>query len=228
MATEFASFGPLFRRVLIALPLLLSSFAARPSGAQEKQRNQAPASFTVISPVFGQLLSHSQPSSFAPASENANATNYLRESVLKGETVGQWTQMITVTGVKGLASSPNMTPSAFVGRIANGLKKACPDTFSAIGLGEFVVTGHKAFAAVASCGTVGAGGARSESALIVAIQGASDVYSIQWAERAPPSGQTPSIDKGVWSKRLAQLGPIRLCPIVPGEKAPYPSCTSPR
>jgi hypothetical protein len=204
------------------LLLLLPWLAAAPAAAQG---TKGPAAVTVVSPIFGQLVSFSQPANFVPASENAGAASYIRESVLKGETVKQWTQMITVTGAKGLAAKPEMSPALLVGYIADGFRKACPETFSAMSLGQTEVAGHQGFVAVASCGTVNQGGStRSETALILAIKGAADYYTIQWAQRAPASRQVLAIDKAGWEKRLAQLGPIRLCPIVPGEKAPYPSC----
>jgi hypothetical protein len=34
----------------------------------------------------------------------------------------------------------------------------------------------------------------------------------------------PGIDEAIWRQRLAELMPIRLCAIVPGEATPYPSC----
>jgi hypothetical protein len=207
---------------LAALLLLLPWLAAGPASAQQAK---GPAALTVISPIFGQLLAFSQPSSFVAGFEKATATNYIRESVPKGETVERWTEMITVTGAKGLAAKPEMTPAAVAGRITEGFRKACPDTFSTTSLGESEIAGHKALAAVAACGTVSdRNGTRSETALILAIRGASDIYTIQWAERSAASRQPPAIDKAFWTKRLALLGPIRLCPIVPGEKAPYPSC----
>jgi hypothetical protein len=202
--------------------LLLPWLAAGPVSAQQAK---GPPGVTTITPIFGQLLAFSQPPNFVPVSENAGAANYIRESVLKGETVKQWTQMITVTGAKGLAQKPEMSPALLAGYIADGFRKTCPDTFSAMSLGQTEIAGHQGFVAVASCGTVREGGAtRSEIALILTIKGSSDYYTIQWAQRAPARGQVLAIDKAVWAKRLEQLGPIRLCPIVPGEKAPYPSC----
>jgi hypothetical protein len=210
------------RATSTALLLLLPWLDVEPARAQQPK---APAAFTVISPIFGQLVAFSQPASFVPAHENATATSYIREAVLKGETVHQWTQMITVTGAKGLSARAEITPTLFAGTIAGGFRNACPQTFAALGLGEIDVAGYKGFAAVASCGLVSqGGGTRSETALILVIKGASDYYTIQWAERGAATQQALAIDKAVWAKRLGQLGPIRLCPIVPGEKAPYPSC----
>jgi hypothetical protein len=204
---------------LVLLLALLAPAATRAG------QTQLPASFTVISPIFGQLVAFSQPSNFVPGFEKADGTNYIREAVPKGETVEKWTQMITVTGAKELADDPNVTPIAFASVIANGFKKACPKTFSAMNFGNLMVAGYKAVAVVASCGTVsGATSARAETALVLAIKGASDYYTIQWAERAKASDQPPMIDQAVWKKRLALLEPIRLCPIVQGEEPPYPSC----
>src|SRR5207244_3534221 len=80
-----------------ALMATLGALFASAASAQAP----APAAFTVISPVFGQLVAFSMPSSFVVVSENANGPNYIREAVPKGETVDRWTQMITLTGVKG-------------------------------------------------------------------------------------------------------------------------------
>ena len=68
------------------------------------------------------------------------------------------------------------------------------------------------------------GGAHSESALLVAIKGTADSYTIQWAERGPASARPMTFDDAMWKERFNKLGPIKLCPIKPGEAAPYPSC----
>jgi hypothetical protein len=202
-------------RWIVALGALLGSSAASA---------QQPRAFTVISPVFGQLVSFSMPMTFVAASEKTTGANYIREAVLKGETVNRWTQMITVTGAKGLAGNPKVTPETFAGSIAGGFKNACPDTFAAEGLGATKFGGQDAFVAVASCGKVDQSSDKhSETALIVAIKGRADYYTVQWAERTGPSGK-PAIDAAKWQARLRQLQPIRLCPIEPGETAPYPSC----
>jgi hypothetical protein len=52
---------------------------------------QKPAAFTAISPIFGQLVRFSMPTTFVAASERTNGPSYVREAVLKGETVSRWT-----------------------------------------------------------------------------------------------------------------------------------------
>ncbi len=206
------------RIYLVAVGAMLGSAALAES--------PAPTPFTVISPVFGQLVSFSMPSTFVVVGENTNGPSYIREAVLKGETAGRWTQMITVTGAKGLVANPKMSPEVFAASIAGGFKSACPDTFVAKGLGPAKLGDQEGYAAVASCGSVvSSPDKHSETALIVAVKGSADYYTLQWAERTPASGK-PVIDEAKWQDRLRQLQPVRLCPIVPGERAPYPSCVS--
>ncbi len=183
----------------------------------------APASLTVISPVFGQLVRFSMPARFTAVFENAKEAFYIREAVLKGETANQWSQMITVTGARGLAGSANFSPQNLAESIVGGFKRACPESFTAKALGGTKFGAQDAFVGVASCGAVGAD-KHSEAALIVAVKGNSDAYTIQWAERTAQSSSGPVIDETKWQARLRELMPIRLCAIVAGEAAPYPSC----
>jgi hypothetical protein len=204
---------------LVAIGLLGAS--AIPSRAE----NSAPSSLTVISPVFGQLVRFSMPANFVAASEGTKDAFYIREAVPRGETVGTWTQMITVTGSSGMATVANFSPQKLAASIALGFKKSCPESFAVKDLGETKLGGQDGYLAVASCGKVNASAdGHSETALIVAVKGTVDAYTIQWAERTPHVSLPPGIDEAMWRQRLAELMPIRLCAIVPGEAAPYPSC----
>jgi hypothetical protein len=204
---------------LVAIGLLGAS--AIPSRAE----NPAPAPSTVISPVFGQLVRFSMPAKFVTASENTKENFYIREALPQGETVNAWTQMITVTGSRGMATVANFSPQKLAASIALGFKKACPESLAVKDLGETILGGQDAYLAVASCGKVNSSAdGHSETALIVAVKGTSDAYTIQWAERTPQASLPPGINEAMWRERLRQLMPIRLCAIVPGEAAPYPSC----
>ena len=212
--------------LLATPPLLLALFVA-PIAPLRATAEKLPAFVTVVSPIFGQLVAFSQPSNFVLGFENVDGSNYIREVIPSGETVDKWTQMITVTGAKELAQQREVYPVAVASTIANGYKKFCPKSFAAMVLPAPDVIGFKSFAAVVGCGNVtGDGPARSEEALIIAIKGESDYYTIQWAARGPASEGPPAFDKAAWEKRLADLDPIRLCRVVPGESAPYPSCVT--
>ena len=214
-------------KILHAAIFSLLCFAAAPADAKQRPKRQPAAAFTAISPVFGQLVMFSQPANFVVAFEQATEARYIREAVPKGETVDKWTEMITVTGAKGLAAKKDVTPQTFAADIAAGFKKTCPDTITAKSLGSAKFGDQDAFIAIASCGiVVSSADKHSETALIIAVKGASDYYTIQWAERTEASAENLTIDEPKWRERLARLMPIRFCPIVPGEKAPFPSCIS--
>ena len=193
--------------------------------------NQIPAGASVemVSPVFHQLVAYALPSGFSiNAPEQANSKSYLREVPLKGQTVEHWTQMITLTGANGAAAA-GLTAEQMMNKLAAGYKSSCPQTFAFAPAGSTTISGQKAFVALVSCGRVGdAGGApdavHSESAMILAIAGSQDMYTLQWAERAAPSDKPLAFDAAKWKARLHALEPIHVCAEVPGEKAPYPSC----
>src|SRR5262245_43406014 len=83
-----------------------------------------------ISPIFSELVMYSLPTEFRTVSERTKDKHYVREAVPEGETVDRWSQMITVTGAKDLASNPSASPQWLVERISSGFKRACPDSFA--------------------------------------------------------------------------------------------------
>ena len=220
-----------FSRSLLLFALLTLSSAHALAQGKAPAMNQVEAarqqghSVQTITRIFDQLLMFSFPKGFKPAFEDAKGGQYIQESVLDGESVKKWSQMLTITGAKGLAANPNVSPQAFANRMAGGFKNACPASFSAAALGAFKLGAHDAFGAVISCGVANpAGEPYSEAMLLIVVKGQSDYYTIQWAERGAASRQPIRIDDVKWQGRLKQLAPIKLCPVVPGEAAPYPSC----
>ncbi|MFT4122042.1 hypothetical protein [Bradyrhizobium sp.] len=209
-------------RVLTTKAILLAASLALVSAAQAEY----PPTLRVISPIFGQLVSFAMPSNFVAVFETTKGSRYIREAVPRGETSERWTQMITVTGEKGLTSSPGVSPEKFAGVIAGGFRSACPDSFQARSLGDMTFGRFDGFVAVIGCGRIASGPTpHSETALLITVKGATDYYTIQWAERGPASDAPPVNDER-WQARLRDLGPIDLCPIVAGEAAPYPSCVN--
>jgi hypothetical protein len=211
--------------LVIALGRCASASAGDDIYDAVQQGRQQGYSVKTISPVFSQLLVTGLPQGFVAASEKTDDKFYIREAVPRGETVDSWTQMITVTGMKDLASNPQATPKAVLNTIAGGFKRACPGSFGTQILSERPIGGFDAVVAVASCGrSPRTAGKTSESAVIAVIKGQADFYTIQWAERAAPSDAPLPIETKKWLDRFKELGPLKLCPIVPGEKAPFPSC----
>jgi hypothetical protein len=218
---------------LAPLFIALASCVLSSAMAQDKTKDDLDAlraqgySVKMISPIFNQLVMLSLPRGFKTVFENATGNQYTREAVLEGETVDQWSQMITVTGAKGLVANPDVSAQSFVERIVSGFKNACPDTFSAKALGARKISGRDAFVVLAGCGTAPSEGAKhSESALLMSIKGASDYYTIQWAERGPASSRPIVFDDATWADRFDKLNPIKICRLIPREAPPYPSCVN--
>jgi len=141
--------------------------------------------------------------------------------VLKGETVDRWTQMITLTGVKGLAGNPRFRGDV-AGSIAGGFKAACPDSFTATGFGATKFGDQDAYVAVASCGRVESGADKhSEVALVVSVKGSADYYTLQW--RTWAFAGKSAIDEAKWQARCASCSRSGFAD--PARRAaPYPSC----
>ena len=196
-----------------ALGLLLTAAAPAP-GAR------------VVLPVFHRLLAFTLPVPFKMSFERTTGNIYVREHVPEGETVDEWTRMISVSGVQGLAYNADATLPAYLQALARGWQRHCPDTYVALDLGPQPLVKEPSFASVASCGRVSSGGkGHSETTVMLAIKGPDDFYVLQWTEKGSDSSHPPTLDSKRWSARLAQLGPVQLCPIVPGEGPPYRSCS---
>jgi hypothetical protein len=187
--------------------------------------SKAPPSNTVAAtPVFDQLVAFITPAGFERAFASTSATHFISEFVQTGESVEQWSQMITLSGAKGQAVDPGFKAPQYAEKIAAQFQSACPATFAVAWLGNLKISGHDAFVALAGCGTVESGPPRSEVAIVVAIRGKSDMYTLQWAERSAPSTQRPRLDAEKWGARLREMSPLKVCDPVAGELPPYPTC----
>ena len=180
-----------------------------------------------ITPIFSQLLRVQLPAGYSTVYEDTRGAHYIHEAVLNGENVDNWSRMFTITGFRDLASKPAVTPKSYAGSIAAGFQRACQPSFSAQLIDEVQIDGVDMVALVASCGiSPTKNGKRSETALIIALKGSSDYYTVQWAERGAPSATPRAIDVAHWREKYQQLLPIKLCARVAGEAAPYPSCVN--
>lgn len=185
------------------------------------------AAVRVITPVFDQIVSFVHPVEFGLAFEDSDDRHYVQEHVPAGESTVAWSQMISLSGQKGLAAQSQLTPATYAQQLAEEIQRSCPDTFAARPLGSVKFGIHDGFVALAGCGRVNSGMPRSEVVLLVTVKGSADYYSIQWAERDAAMVQPPLLDEQKWKARFRRLGPIRVCDKVPGEGPPYPSCIQP-
>jgi hypothetical protein len=191
---------------------------------------QTTAAPRLATPVFSQLVMFSLPPEFKSAKatyEKNSGSFYLREQVPEGESLARWSRMIILSGTRGLAANPEATPQRLLARMTLDFQRNCPDTFSTNAPGEQKIDGYDAYEVIVSCGRVQSDKqVYGVSAVMLTVKGAHDFYTLQWTERGRDSAQAPTIDNAYWARQLARLTPIRLCPIVPGESAPYPSCSA--
>jgi hypothetical protein len=115
----------------------------------------------------------------------------------------------------------NLTPQLYAGRIAGGFKSACLSSFAANGLGTFQVGLMPSLPSPVAAPPCRQVRLTANLHCWSSSKGASDFYSLQWAERAEASQIPIAFDAAKWTERLKRLMPIKLCPIVPGEAAPY-------
>ncbi len=222
----------MFGRLPFLITLLFISYSFAIADDNPIQLNetepskQQDGSVRTATPVFGRLLMFSFPNGFKLVSENTEGNKFFQESILKGERKEKWSQMISIEGAKGLALNPNVTPRQFAGLKAAGFHHVCPDTYSSNSPGPLKINGYDSYAVVISCGVVAPSQQKpySESVLLIAIKGRNDYYGIYWAELGNASETPIEFDDAKWMDRLKRLMPIKLCPIMPGESEPYPSC----
>lgn len=179
-----------------------------------------------VTPIFGELVLRGQPKGFSTVFEATRGPSYIHEMVPAGETAERWTEMITLTGARDLAGKPGADARSFAGGLAEGFRSSCPDTF-AVGRPERVTVegARDALRFTVGCGrSPTTAGRTSEVATMLVFLGERNGYTLQWAWRGPakagPADLTPPR-----AEMIEAMGSVRLCRQLPGEAAPYPSCS---
>jgi hypothetical protein len=96
----------------------------------------------MATPVFGQIVVYPLPPGFAPSFEELKGTFYIQESVLSGESVDDWSQMFTMTGLK--LAKQTVTLDRAAQNMAGPFQQACSKAFSAISYGPTQIDGRPA------------------------------------------------------------------------------------
>lgn len=197
--------------------MLLACPAPGPAGADQ---------VTIIAPVWSRIVAWPLPAGFVSGHEEVSGESYLHEFIPEGESVQAWSEMITLTGGQGLAAQLGEgAVAAMADQLLQGYQGACPDSFSAFALDPPQVPGAEAvFAGQLGCGSL-AGQDHGEAMVFVIASGGGDLFTLQWALRAPPGPGQTGYDAALWDPMLGFLAAgLRLCPPVAGEEPPYPSC----
>ena len=202
-------------------PFLLAALAVTTLTAVAQTPTNSPALMKSVSTVFSQQVFYNIPAGFNSQllNEQSAANSYIHERVMNGETLQNWTQVITVTGIKDLALNKQVLPMSLVGAMVTDFKNACPDSFNGVKLLDSTTgNGTPVAAAVLSCGTIKG---KSETTLVTVFKGTQDYYTVQWTERAKSSKKPMKIDEQKWIARLNAISPgIQNAPAqVPAKKS---------
>jgi hypothetical protein len=129
-----------------------------------------------------QLVSPALPG-FVVGYEAANAEQSIREQIPAGETVQEWTRMVTTQRFGDAAT--RLTPTDLLGVIARNLAATCPGSTTS----EMVTrprNGHAAAQFRADCPLLAQTG-KPETFIILVVAGAEDLHAKQVAFRRVPT-----------------------------------------
>ncbi|WP_127107413.1 hypothetical protein [Pararhodobacter zhoushanensis] len=180
--------------------------------------------------LYGQVLAHPLVFGVEPAFHAERADGfYLMEWVPEGQSVEDWQQMQTITAHRAVGSNHGDDQAASLGEniavnFLNGYRDNCATEVDALPLPITGAHGARAaFAAYMGCSQV-RGTDHAEEMVILVMVGATDSYTLQWAERSPARAAFDREDFSRWRPRIEALTQAHLCTVPDGEEPPYPSC----
>lgn len=220
----------------IALFGLLALFSA-PLQAQENQPEEAQMmretwaktdkpSISVVQQIYNRVISIDLPRKFVTAYRQRSPAGYIVEYLPDGQTLANWTQMITITSNPGVGAA-KAEDEAIAAYIFN--RSNCPGKlFRDLGPLKSA-TSARTRAVVIGCGAVGgdddaaAVAGASERAAIAFLRDEENIWTVQFAERNLPGQSRPHFDLATASAMLEKLG-IRACAANDGD----PACANDR
>jgi hypothetical protein len=138
-----------------------------------------------LSPARAEHLASPDLPGFVVGHEAANAEQSIREEVPSGETVDDWTRMVTTQRFGGAAT--RLTPTAFLEVITSNLTAACPGARTSRVLAG-TRGGHPSAQMRAFCPLLAQTG-KPETFIMLAITGANDLHVKQVAFRRVPTDE---------------------------------------
>lgn len=186
--------------------------AADAARAAWKASPRQPVGVTV--PLYGRVLTFDMLRPFVPAYQAQNAQSFIMEYLPDGQTFDNWTEMVTVTAVKG-GAQPEFTHAELVEQLFDTLT-GCDRGFYYRMLQSVSAGDVSAVVVNRSCAHVDLGaypGAKNigEQNLIVHFRDNENSYSLQYSVRRPyKNGKVPIPDTAV-VPLLSRFGEITLC-----------------
>ncbi|WP_447753415.1 hypothetical protein [Sphingopyxis fribergensis] len=169
-------------------------------------------------PLYGRTLGFTLPADMVRANDKDNGTNRLIEYVPKGETVANWTRLVTIQAYRGLGTSPQ--PTAQIARQAF-YPAACKVGLIYQDNGEKLLAGGlKRTLVINGCASLPPGAypkalaGAGEQDFILIFRDADTIYTLNYAVRGKPfAGKAPPIAIASAETLLGEIfGDIRLEP----------------
>ena len=167
-------------RTLFAMLLLLAGMSS--AGALNAQQ-PPPPSTSPDSSAGGEKLLFAPPQTLQKA-YHSERVGSLTEYIPAGETVEDWTEMVTVQVFRGL----KVDPAPFLQTIGRGLTKSCPGFTSPTGIINGQANGYPTSMLTVTCPLNPATG-KPETTVFRIIKGRDALYSVQHAWRSAVSGE---------------------------------------
>lgn len=177
---------------------------------------EAPAVPNTVIALYGRVLGFNLPDGFVAQAPKSNGTNFLMEFVPEGETVENWTRLVTIQAYKG--AGQQATSSADIARSAFE-PRACTTGPVYLFGGEQVQHGTlKRSLVVNGCAALPPGAypkamaGASERDAILLFRDADNLYALNYAERSPLARKTVPFTLATATAKLAAMyGEVRLC-----------------
>lgn len=193
-----------------------------------RQRQQdADSCCTFEAPVFDRTMAFRVFGTFEPAYEARNGQQMILEFVPQGETVQNWTRMITLSAFRGTGAAP-LSTAEMQARFFDTAKGCERGNFSRVIASGRLGDGTEYNLSSNGCGSTAAGGypgatsGRGEQFLVLLLRTSQDVVVLQYAERGEgfgPGGQ-PIGDEAVKTV-MSQFRSIGFC----RNKTPVGDCS---
>lgn len=214
MKTAFAA--ALFIMATSAAGQIVEGDAIKPAAdamrAAWKASPKKPVAVTI--PLYDQILSFDMLRNFVPAYQVQNDHSFVMEYLPNGQNFDNWTEMVTVTAVKGGAQS-DLTHVELVEQLFDtlqgcnrGLRYRSMRSASADGVSAIVVNrscAHVELGAYAGAKSIG------EQNLIVHMRDRSNSYSVQYSTRRQFKNDNPPFSDIAVEPQLGRFGEITLC-----------------
>ncbi|MEI6418517.1 MAG: hypothetical protein WCO82_05570 [Sphingomonadales bacterium] len=206
--------------------LLLLMLVATPAMAQENQQPLAELMRRVwaqskqpnaktVQQVYSRVIQVDLPRPFVAAFKQVEPGFFIMEYVPDGETLANWTQMITITGNFGVGSA-NVDDAALASFMFG--RAECPGKLFR-DAGELAPSvGARQRMLAIGCGGPAAGSTAGERAAIAFLRDADHVWTVQFAQRVGTGGKGKLFEVEQAAARLASLN-IQAVPMPASENA---------